>query len=85
MKEKVEGKEPRATSTSGNIVDQSQGEDTLHCLAGRLLLLWVFGCKEWIILIFELQAPKNEKEIFNFREPQGTLEVLCVAEDCRVV
>lgn len=68
MKEKVGGRDPRATPTSGNIVDQSQGEDTLHCLAGRLLLLWVLGCKEWIILVFDNYKHQRTKKKYLISE-----------------
>lgn len=62
MKEKVEGKDLRVTSTSGNTMDQSQSKDTLLCLAGRFLLLWVLGCKEWIILVSDNYKHQRTKK-----------------------
>lgn len=68
MREKAGAKEPRVTSTSGDTVDQSQDKDALHSLAGRFLLLWVLGCKEWIILIFDNYKHQRTKKKYLISE-----------------
>lgn len=86
-REKMAGGDPRRFLLQAVLWTKARTRsDTLHSQTGRCLLLCILRCKERMILLFHnYKHQRQKKEIFTFREPQGTLEVLCVAKDFQVV